>query len=203
MNMIITLQLLMITLCYGINTVRFTKKSNVVPPVTMQYNHMLATQVKASEWINSFKKCRDAVVKKDLKAVKSFIDFPIMNENNEIWYLAYGNDDKAIATLGSEIKPFTEVDFDKYHKKLFTKAFAAGMLKIKTAELAKNTKYTTVTMKEGKDLYKIVAEVDTKENILVLNITYNASSDAEHNVIYYFKITDTNNIKFMQVRIAG
>src|SRR5215467_4758291 len=37
------------------------------------------------KWIDSFREFRNSVYQKDKEKVKRFIDFPIMNENNEIW----------------------------------------------------------------------------------------------------------------------
>src|SRR5687768_853774 len=74
------------------------------------------TQINSTEkhdsltWIKNFRIFRDAIYKRDIKKVKGFVNFPIMNPNNEIWYLVYEGNDKAINLLSDQIKPFTEKD---------------------------------------------------------------------------------------------
>src|SRR5688500_4522049 len=63
------------------------------------------------KWIDNFRAFRDAIYQKDKEKAKQFIDFPIMNANNEIWYLVYVGVEKKISSLSDMIKPFTENDF--------------------------------------------------------------------------------------------
>ena len=61
-----------------------------------------------TNWVNSFREFRNAVYHHDKKKTKQFIDFPIMNYGNEIWYLVYMGDDKKTNQIEDNIKPFTE-----------------------------------------------------------------------------------------------
>ena len=101
-------------------------------------------QKDTSYWVDNFRQFRDAIYQKDKAKAKSFVDFPIMNENNEIWYLAYDQNEKLIEKLPEKIKPFTEQDFDKYFDKIFSKRFINCILKIKTDELYKKGANTTI-----------------------------------------------------------
>src|SRR5436190_17634094 len=106
-------------------------------------------------WVTSFKEFRNAVYQNDRNKVKQFINFPIMNENNEIWYLVYGSDEKLISKIPNPIKPFTEKDFDKYYEKIFESKFINTILKIKTDELYKSKYFETIEFKEDSTTYKM------------------------------------------------
>src|SRR5215211_7555441 len=76
-------------------------------------------QADSSNWLNSFREFRTAVYQKDKAGVKKFFRFPVMNENNEIWYLAFQNDDDLIRDLPDTVKAFSGKDFDRYWKNIF------------------------------------------------------------------------------------
>ena len=172
----------------------------------------IAVQTDSAAWIQDLRAFRDAVYRKDINKVKSFIDFPILNENNEIWFLVYGGDGKAATLLSAKIKPFLEKDFDRYFSKLFSKQFINALLKIKTGQLYKTGEAETITLKEGATSYKMYAIFDTAKNELSLNLASNTPvkdtngeilDAGEFNAIYYFNVLTNGHIKFKQVRIAG
>lgn len=168
-------------------------------------NEIISTQQYSSNWIDNFRAFRTAVYQADKTKVKSFIDFPIMNENNEIWYLVNPENEN----LSDKIKPFTEKDFDQYFGKLFTKEFKDCIQKIKTQELYNTGYFETIEFHNGKETaYKMYATVDKKERSLTLNLAFKTmikdSNDAgESNILYYFKIEQNEALKFIQVRLAG
>ena len=158
-------------------------------------------------WVNSFIDFRNAVSKNDIAKVKQFIDFPIMNENNEIWNLAYDNDVKRISKLPSKIQPFTETDFDKYAAKIFTKRFIAAILKINAEELFNKGESKTPEFKDGKITYKMFATYDKESQTISLNLAMQTRDRTEDNgmfnIIYQFDVVQGTDIKFRQVRLAG
>ncbi len=162
-------------------------------------------------WINSFRDFRTAVYEKNLSKVKSFINFPIMNEGNEIWYLTDKDPDKEMKGLTDEIKPFTEKHFDDRYQKIFPKTFVNSILKIKTDSLFRNGEFETVELLADGLNYKTMASVNKEKNQLVLNMAYYSPKNAikedeegvEYNVIYYFDILPNNQIKFKQIKMAG
>jgi hypothetical protein len=167
-----------------------------------------------ANWLNRFRDFRSALYRGDKLKVKTFIDFPIYNPNNEIWYLASGADDKSLELLSDKIKPFTEKEFDKNYDKIFPRTFINSILKIKTEILLNKGEYETDELIEEKTAYKIYATYDRKTNTLILNlasktpITVNDGENdiienSEFNVIYYFDIEMNNVLKFKQVRMAG
>lgn len=71
--------------------------------------------------IEGFREFRNAVYQKNKVKVKTFIDFPIYNENNEIWYLENIADEEFLKKLTEKITPFPESEFDKHFDKIFSK----------------------------------------------------------------------------------
>lgn len=50
-------------------------------------------------WVDNFRQFRDALYRADKSKAKVFFNFPLSNEANEIWYLAYAGNDEAIDKL--------------------------------------------------------------------------------------------------------
>jgi len=162
-------------------------------------------------WIDNFKKFRNAVYQNDRVKVKQFIDFPILNENNEIWYLVYEGNGKALKSLSDKIKPFTEKDFDKYYEKLFPTKFITSILKVKSEELFKSGSFETQELKADSTTYKMYARFHKATNLLELNLAWNTPiknrdgtvDPGEGNISYEFVVVKNGQIKFKQVRLAG
>jgi hypothetical protein len=164
-------------------------------------------------WLNDFRAFRDAVFLRNKTRVKTFIDFPIMNESNEIWYLVSGGYEKKAGQFSDKTRPFTASDFDKYFDKLFSKRFINSILKIKSEELYKNGEYETVELKEGNaTTYKMYATVYKDKKALSLHVWSNTVhkdengevlDGGEYSIIYNFTIAESGQLKFVQVRLAG
>ena len=100
------------------------------------------------QWMNSFKEFRTAIYKNDRKKVKTFIDFPIHNENNEIWYLTNDKDENYLKSLTGAVKPYPESEFDKHYDQIFPPTFIKSILKIKTDSLLFNQEYETISSRK-------------------------------------------------------
>ena len=64
-----------------------------------------------SYWVDNFRQFREAIFQRDKVKAKAFFDLPIIDSTNEIWYLAYDKNEKAVELLHDAVKPFTERDF--------------------------------------------------------------------------------------------
>ena len=188
------------------------KKENLETSNTENKN--IKPKVEVNKSIESFKEFRNAVYKKDKIKVKTFVDFPIYNENNEIWYLEGIADEKFLKKITDKITPFTETEFDKHYDKIFTTYFLKAILKIKSEILFKKGEYETIELTNDETKYKIYATYDKKNRGITLNLDVETPiklndgendlvETAEYNIFYIFKIEDGNNIKFKQIRIAG
>jgi hypothetical protein len=166
------------------------------------------------QWMNSFKEFRTAIYKNDRKKVKTFIDFPIHNENNEIWYLTNDKDENYLKSLTGAVKPYPESEFDKHYDQIFPPTFIKSILKIKTDSLLINQEYETIQLQEKRSYYRAIAKFDNASKTLMVIINYvspikvnNGEKDIQENsessVGYEFKIVDNNAIKFIQVKLAG
>lgn len=161
-------------------------------------------------WVYNFREFRDAIFQHDKEKAKAFFSFPVKNESNEIWYVAYEQDERSLDRLPGTGKPFTEADFDKYFDRIFSKNFLKAILKIKTDELYKKGAYETIQLKDSSTTYMLYAGFDRKKNLLELNFASKTEykseegiDNAEFNIIYYFEITAKGHVMFKQIRIAG
>lgn len=162
-------------------------------------------------WVENLKHFRDALYKKDKSKAKEYLDFPFKNEGNEIWYLAYSDNDKATENLNQNVKSFTEKDFDKYFDNIFTKQLVKCFLKIKTDELYKTGKSESPEIKDSSTKYKLYVTFDKATKIVELNlatktpykITDTEYEVGESNFIYQFAVLKNGHIKLKRILIAG
>ena len=163
-----------------------------------------------TKWIDNFRTFRDAVYQGNKEKVKQFFDFPVKDEQNGIWQLAYSMDEKKISSL-AESTPFTEKDFDKYFAAIFPKRFINCLLKVKSEELWKTGNAETKGIADGNTTYTMSANFDKSDNILTLGLNSRSpfkSDDgemdaAEFSEIYQFTVLSNGKIKFMRVTFAG
>lgn len=168
-------------------------------------------QKNTTYWIDNFRQFRDALYKNDKLKAKEFFAFPILNEGNEIWYLAYSNNEKAIDKLPQTAKPFTDADFDKYFEKLFPKPLLKCFLKIKMEELYKTGKSESPEIKDSITTYKLYTSYDKASKTLELNFATNTPykisateyEPGESNYIYRFVVLKNGHIILKRILIAG
>ena len=190
-------------------------EKKITPENTLKTNYNnTEPNVAEKTWIESFKEFRNAIYNRDKIKVKTFISFPIYNENNEIWFLENIQNEQLVKNLSDQITPFPETEFDKHYDDIFSRYFVNSILKIKTDILFSKGEYETIQLKDKQTKYKIYASVNKKKNEIILNLATETAievndreneiiENSEYNVIYYFKIEEDKTIKFKQVRIAG
>jgi len=136
---------------------------------------------------------------------------PFKNDGNDIWYIAYSDNEKATDKLDENVKPFTDNDFDKYFDKIFTKQLIKCFLKIKTDELYENGKSESPEIKDSLTTYKLYVIFDKTDKTIELNLATKTPykiSDTEYeagesNFIYRFKILKNGHVKLTRILIAG
>ncbi|MCW3073128.1 MAG: hypothetical protein JWP69_197 [Flaviaesturariibacter sp.] len=155
-----------------------------------------------NKWNDNFRAFVQAVTKGNSKAVKSFIDFPIKNEGNEIWYLA---DSKLVMDIDPDkIKPFTEADFDKYFSSIFTMDLRKTLERLELDQFFKSNTATSEeieVVKGTKSRLEASFEPTTKKVMLV--VLSKGKEFSEFAVQYEFDVTPEQKVKFRQVRVAG
>lgn len=155
----------------------------------------------STAWTQSFLKFSKAVTSGDKKAVKNFIDFPIKNEGNEIWFLA---DSKLVMEIEPDkVKPFTESDYEKYFSSIFSIDLRKTLEKIDTRQFFKTHESTSPEVEVVKDSKScLTAEYDKASQKLTLLLN-NKGEEFELSVRYEFDIIAGQQLKFRQVRVAG
>jgi hypothetical protein len=164
-------------------------------------------------WIEDFKLFRTAIYQNDIAKVKTYFKFPVLNPNNEIWYLILPEDQLSKGKFsGSKIIPFNEKDLVQHYNNIFPKKFVKSILKIKTDELYKKGYVETAEQGDSTATYVMYVTYDKQAGLLSLNLAYNniirneedGSSDVEEsNVIYYFTVQKNGKLFFKEIRLAG
>jgi hypothetical protein len=166
---------------------------------------------KSNTWISSFTAFREAVQQNDRQKVKSFFDFPIMGEPNEIWFVADQDIDSS-STEDKTAMPFTEKDFDKYYAQLFPEMFMQSLRGVNADSLWLKGEYDTIDYKDGETVFNMFSSFDKNENILYLNLATKTPINreeadgmefSEFNILYQFKVDKNGSIKFKQINLAG
>ena len=101
---------------------------------------LTSAQTIGTLWIESFREFRNAVFQSNKYKAKEYFNFPVLNVNNEIWYLTTDYDLRGDIFITDSLKPFTDKDFDKFFYKIFPTNFVKAFLKVKTDELYKKGK---------------------------------------------------------------
>ena len=199
------------TLLFGALCLTTSAQTKPAIPVSDSLN-IEFKQKDTSNWVYNFRQLREALYQREKSKAKVFFDFPFMNQGNEIWYVAYSGDEKAMDKIGTTEKPFTEKDFDKYFDKIFSRQFIKCLLAIKTDELYKNGTSESPELKDSATTYVLYATYNKPDRTIELNLATKTSykvqdSDeydmGESNFIYYFQILDNRHIKFKKLLIAG
>lgn len=167
-----------------------------------------------SSWINNFRDLRNAIYQDDVNKIKTYFRFPVLNTNNEIWSVALTDSTDIFTGVSADtITPFTEKDFARYYKKLFTKEFINAILTIKSDELfKKNRASTELFNSDSATIYSMSASVDKEDHTLNLNLSFNTAvtdengnflDPGEASIHYTFAIQNDGRLLFKEIRIAG
>ena len=163
--------------------------------------NQVSTSSDSVSWQDNFLKLYSAISNGDRKAIKMFIDFPIMNEGNEIWLLA---DSRLVMEMDhDQIKPFTEADFDKYFSAIFSLDLRKTLEKTDTAKFFKFLEDTSPEIEVVENSKsRLTVTFDKSMNKLTL-LLLNTGRDFEFAVQYEFEYTAEKMFRFRHVRVAG
>src|SRR5690606_20408610 len=152
-----------------------------------------------SKWQVSFKELRLAIMNGDKIAIKNFINFPIKNPGNEIWFVA---DSKLVMDINpEEIKPFTEKDYDRYFNSIFTVDLRRTIKELDLEEFFINLKASSPEIEVVENSKsRLEASLDKSKNILTLSMISTSNEFGKFTIDYIFEITDDQKIKFRHVR---
>lgn len=156
----------------------------------------------SSSWQDNFLKLSAAISNGDRQAVKSFIDFPIKNKGNEIWFL--GDSRLVMEISRKEIKPFTESDYDKYFSSIFAIDLRKTLEKLNVQEFFQTNKSTSpeiVVVEDSKSKLEATYDVTLHQITLVLVTTLTSLENSKFTIYYYFEVLKDQQIKFRQVHV--
>jgi hypothetical protein len=162
-----------------------------------------------NNWIDDFRNFRTAVYQADIDKQKTYFNFPVNADTTQIWDLVYNDDanDRPQNLPGT----FTDKDFLKHRSAIFPSAFIKSLLKVKSEKITQKDGYTTPQIKDGKDVFFMVAYYDKAGATLQLTLSFSGGTDPDGNyvsegeyaIIYFFKISDNKYLKFDKVLFAG
>lgn len=164
--------------------------------------------------MQEFTSFRNAVYQGNIRTTKSFMEFPVINTNNDIWYVVLNEQEQQFRKINSKkIIPFTEADLILYYRKIFPKAFVVSLLKINTDTLFKKGSASSMANSEDSITnYSMDVFYDKEVGRLSLNLFYrrqmkdsygNDVRGDENNVIYNFNIKPNGRLVFSHIRIAA
>lgn len=167
-----------------------------------------------STWVNDFRLFRTAVYQHDTLAIKKYFKFPVLNTNNEIWYLVLSEKEMSAKKFSSKkLVPFLEKDLRKYYSKIFPASFIKSLLKVKTEVLYKKGYFETAELHEDSTTScRMYVTYEKRTGTLTLNLACNSIikdedgnilDGGESNVIYYFRVQKNGRLLFKEIRLAG
>jgi hypothetical protein len=165
-------------------------------------------------WIDHFKILRTAIYQHNTAAVKRYFRFPVLNPNNEIWYLVLSESQVSKKKItGNRLVPFNEKDMVQHFNKIFPAAFIKGILKVKTDVLYKKGYFETEEQADDSATkYRMYVTYEKKSGLLFFNLACKTkikdgegsiTDYAESNVIYYFQVLKNSRLVFKEIRLAG
>lgn len=160
-----------------------------------------AIHADSSKWTADFLELQKAITTGNKSALKSFIDFPIKNKGNEIWYIA---DSRLVMEIDpKEIKPFTEADYDKYFSSIFAMDLRKTFEKLDAEEFFRTGKSTGPEIEVVKgSKSKLKAIYDKGRKRITLSLFSTGKDFSAYAIIYEFDIMPEQKIKFRQVYLS-
>lgn len=175
-------------------------------------SHAQSIEADTAHWIKSFTAFRTAVYNNNKQKVKSFIDFPLISEFNQIWQLVDQGNKQPDKTNHSS-KAFTEDDFNTYYNKLFPATFKKAIMTIKSGELKKKGEAESAASRYDKSTtYKMYATLDSTTQTLTLALGFQRTiknkkgepdDHEEYGIVYTFSILSNGQLKFTDVALTA
>lgn len=154
----------------------------------------------ANNWQQNFKLLKQAIVSGNKNAVKDFVQFPIENKGNEIWY--FGDDALVMEIPSKPIKPFTASDFDTYFSPIFGIDLRKSLEKIDETKLFENNSTQTEAMEiiPGAKT-KLTTSFNAAEQKITMELEsiINENKGYTQTRFYYFDVANGKDIWFTGV----
>lgn len=184
------------------NSTQNTPSAAIAPQQSAGIPSIEGQSSDSSKWTDNFLILKEAISAGNKNVVKSFIDFPIKNKGNEIWYLC---DSKLLMEISpKEIKPFTEVDFDQYFSSVFAQDLRKTFERLNVEEFFKTHKSTSPeieVVKGSKSKLEVRFDKSKHKLILALETMFTEQANSKFTIYYKFDVLNNQNIKFAEVHV--
>lgn len=169
-----------------------------------------STYLPVTSWIDDFGNFREAVYRKDIAKMKTYFNFPVFADTTQIWEAVYENMDESKRPQAIP-STFTGEDLEKNYKQVFNEAFVKSLLKVKVEQLYEHGEFTTPKTVDKDRSFYMLAYYDKATSSLQLSLMYSGwkdengmeMSEGESATIYFFKVTNTNQLIFDKILFAG
>jgi hypothetical protein len=173
-------------------------EKNILPIATV-ISFPKALPLKAPIWTESLSDFREALLNVDVKTVKQFFEFPILNPGNDIWMVA--DMKNASRMTPSKVVPFKESDFNKHFSDILATDFRKTFEKLDIEKLSKEKKAESPELEivsPAKSKMKAVY-IESKK-IITLSLITKSPEFGQFTIDYHFKILPSGAIRFTHVK---
>ena len=167
--------------------------------VNTNFNGTLSPQSSSITWRESLSDFRKALLNVDIKSVKGYFAFPIMNPGNDIWMVA--DMKNATRMAPNKIVPFKESDLDQHFSSIFAIDFR------KTFEEIDIEKLATTGLEESPELKilppatsKMKAVYSETKKTIILSLITKSPEFGQYSIDYHFKISTSSEVRFTHVK---
>ena len=159
---------------------------------------------KNAAWIKDFKKFQKQLHANNINTLKSFMPFPLVSKQNQVWTFVYGSNHE-------KYSPFTAEDFDKYEKKIFPPLVQKSIIGIDIERLFEKGNYNSIKIQDHLNYAYLTAFYYEDKGCFTLEIAtfnypeYEADEVANEedlfqiNYSYYFKIENNKYIRLVDM----
>ncbi len=159
-------------------------------------------------WILEFQRLRQALYQNDKTVLSTFFDFPLSEEQSNGLVEAIRFNSNNDNSYASNISITTAEDIQKHYTDLFPTKLVKALLPIKSDSLLANNFVSSSTWKNTNDnaVYNTTVSYDSADATmsLFINAEYGSRDEkTESAVVYLFKLTKNNQLKFDKVLMAG
>lgn len=161
-------------------------------------------------WAKNLRDLQSAFAKQDATKLKTYFSFPINADTTQVWEAIYDQISQA-ERPNTFPSTFTERDFDRHYKTLFSNDLVTAIADLNVDELVEKGEYTTPKYKKGGSEFYLIASLKRSASMLQLTVSYpgptdengNYVSEGEYAVIYFFKMVGRQRLQFDKVLFAG
>lgn len=160
----------------------------------------------SGEFVGSWNHFKRALKEADIQQSASFFNFPISQEDNDLWLLATRFNNKADSLLGGGPKEFTRTDFENYYDGIFPKPLRSFIQQVNASVLLKTRilKLEPLQELDTTHLFKIELSLNNNEIYMHYEHKFPVHGDTiSQLVLYTMVVNPEERLKFSAIQIAN